>query len=183
MRRRPRLAQLCLVVALLAGCVRRPSAPTARASAGAVGPLTIVPIGLCEDYPEESRSMAEVRRDIALMAGAGVRTLRVSVGWDGVEPARGQYDLAFWDSFFAEMAAAGIRVIPYVAYTPRWASSGTGDDFWRYPPASVDTFAATMAMLARRYREKVGSWELWNEPDNRDYWRGTTAQFADLLVA
>ncbi len=40
-----------------------------------------------------------------------------------------------------------------------------------------------MGMLARRYRGKVGSWELWNEPDNRDYWRGTAAQFADLLVA
>ncbi|MFL5306163.1 MAG: beta-galactosidase [Polyangia bacterium] len=178
---RPRIGQLCLVVTLLAGCVRRPSAPTAHASTA--GPLTVVPIGLCEDYPEESRSMAEVRRDMALMASAGVRTLRVSVGWDGVEPARGQYDLAFWDSFFAEMAAAGIRVIPYVAYTPRWASSGTGDDFWRYPPANVQAFAATMGMLVRRYHGTVGSWELWNEPDNRDYWRGTVAQFADLLVA
>ncbi len=171
-------AALGLLVVLALGCrVRPPAIPGGAAAA----PWTVVPIGLCEDYPEESRSMDEVRRDIALMASAGIGVLRVSIGWDGLEPARGHYDLTFWDSFFAAMDAARIRVIPYIAYTPRWASSGTGDDFWRYPPVDPQAFGATVGMLARRYRGRVLSWEIWNEPDNRDYWRGSVAQFAELL--
>ncbi len=172
-------ASLGLMLALALGCRLR--APPGRPAAAA--PWTVVPIGLCEDYPEESRSMDEVRRDIALMASAGIRVLRVSIGWDGLEPARGHYDLEFWDAFFAAMGAAGIRVIPYIAYTPRWASTGAGDDFWRYPPADLEAFGATVGMLARRYRGRVLSWEIWNEPDNRDYWRGSVAQFAALLGA
>lgn len=170
---------LLVALALGAGCRVRP------ATLRDLGPppLVVVPLGLCEDYPEESRSMAEVRRDIALMTGAGVGVLRVSIGWDGIEPQRGHYDLAFWDSFFAAMSAAGIRVIPYVAYTPRWAASSPGEDFWRSPPADLTAFGATMGMLARRYRGQVSSWEIWNEPDNPDYWRGSVAQFADLLAA
>jgi len=176
---RLRRALVWLIVAAALGC--RVPAPTTGARAAA--PWSVVPIGLCEDYPEETRSMDEVRRDIALMASAGVGVLRVSIGWDGIEPTRGHYDLEFWDSFFAAMGAAGIRVIPYIAYTPRWASTGTGDDYWRYPPADLEAFGATVGMLARRYQGRVTSWEIWNEPDNRDYWRGSVAQFAALLRA
>jgi hypothetical protein len=175
---RLRRALVWSLFALALGC-RAPGAPPAVPTA----PWSVVPIGLCEDYPEETRSMDEVRRDIALMNSAGVRVLRVSIGWDGLEPSRGLYDLGFWDSFFAAMGAAGIRVIPYIAYTPRWASIGTGDDFWRYPPADLQVFSDTVGMLARRYRGRVTSWEIWNEPDNRDYWRGSVGQFAALLRA
>jgi len=173
---RPRRALFWLLAVLAFACHVRVPAPGAPAA-----PWSLVPIGLCEDYPEETRSMDEVRRDIALMTSAGVGVLRVSIGWDGLEPSRGHYDLEFWDAFFAAMGSAGIRVIPYIAYTPRWASSSTGEDFWRYPPADLDAFGATVGMLARRYRGRVTSWEIWNEPDNRDYWRGSVAQFAALL--
>ena len=38
-------------------------------------------------------------------------------------------------------------------------------------------------MLAARYRGKIGSWEIWNEPDNPDFWRGSVADYAALLTA
>src|SRR5690348_1738384 len=79
-----------------------------------------IPLGLCEDYPEETRSLDEVRRDLELMRRAGLRVLRVSIGWDSVEAEQNQYDLAFWDAF-VELAVTelGITLVPYVAYTPR----------------------------------------------------------------
>jgi hypothetical protein len=40
-----------------------------------------------------------------------------------------------------------------------------------------------MGLLAARYRASIGSWEIWNEPDNRDYWLGSAAQYASLLGA
>jgi polysaccharide biosynthesis protein PslG len=143
----------------------------------------VVPFGLCEDYPEESRSIDEVRRDIALLKRAGVHLLRVSIGWDGVEPERDHYELAFWDAFMGEMAAAGIRIIPYVAYTPRWNAAGKGADYWKRPPVDLGQFTEIMGLLAARFRGRVGSWEIWNEPDNLDFWSGTEADYAALLIA
>jgi hypothetical protein len=143
-----------------------------------------VPIGLCEDYPEESRSIEEVRRDLALLRDAGVRMLRVSIGWDGLEPTEGHYDWTFWDAFVdVAVREHGVRLIPYVAYTPRWIATGGPDDYWKSPPRDVAAFERTMALLAARYRDAISSWEIWNEPDNHDYWLGSAAEFAQLLDA
>jgi hypothetical protein len=177
-----RRASLAAALTALAGCASRPQLAPNTVPADAAPPLKLVPIGLCEDYPEESRSMAEVRADIALLRQARVSVLRVSIGWDGVEPERDRYDLAFWDEFVAAMTAAGIRLIPYVAYTPRWSSTGQ-TDFWRRPPADLREFTQLMALLAGRYRDAIQSWEIWNEPDNREFWAGTTAEYAQLLAA
>ncbi len=115
------------------------------------------------------------------MRQAGVRTLRVSLGWDGIEPERDRYDLAFWDAFI-ELAVReyGLRLIPYVAYTPEWNSDADPGEHWRSPPREPREFAQLMALLAARYRNSVQSWELWNEPDNRDYWLGSVEQYAEL---
>jgi hypothetical protein len=40
-----------------------------------------------------------------------------------------------------------------------------------------------MKQLASRYRGKILSWELWNEPDLAEYWQGTAAEFAALVKA
>lgn len=141
-----------------------------------------VPIGSCEDYPEETRSIEGVRRDFEALRAMGVHTLRVSLGWDELEPARDQYEFGFWDAFVELASAHGIQLIPYVAYTPEWNSSGGGaSDFWRSPPRELDQFAELMSLLAERYRGRIRSWELWNEPDNRDYWLGSVAEYAELL--
>lgn len=160
-----------------------PAAMQARSDA----PFATMPIGLCEDYPEESRSLALAREDLELMRKAGVDVLRVSLGWDEVEPERGRFDFAFWDAFI-RMAVDdfGIRLLPYVAYTPRWAvhpAAQTREDTWRYPPADPGAWSEALRALASRYEKRIGSWELWNEPDNQDYWRGTPAEFAALVKA
>jgi glycosyl hydrolase family 39 (putative alpha-L-iduronidase) len=143
-----------------------------------------VPIGLCEDYPEETRSLEEVRRDLELMRRAGLRVLRVSIGWDGVEAEQNQYDLAFWDAF-VELAVTelGITLVPYVAYTPRWNATSEQEDFWRTPPRDPSELGELLALLAARYEGRIHSWEIWNEPDNRDYWLGSAEQYAALLEA
>src|SRR3954468_22631314 len=80
------ISVLILAVALC-GC---------RARSVPVGPPALifrtVPIGLCEDYPEESRSMDEVRRDVAVLRDAGVRMIREWTGGGGVGARRGAYD-------------------------------------------------------------------------------------------
>jgi hypothetical protein len=180
------LAASCWLAITLAGCAPAPSTrlPALQAPPP-VGPggFRRLTLGLCEDYPEETRSQDEVRRDLALMREAGVAVLRVSVGWDGLEPRRNSYDWSFLDQLVAQAEAAGVRLIPYVAYTPAWNAPPGAADPWRQPPRDLDAFAAVMQRLAARYRGRIHSWEIWNEPDNADYWRGTPAAYAALLRA
>jgi hypothetical protein len=173
--------RIFLVIALLAGCVARPTPPGApRADALS---WRHVALGLCEDYPEETRTLDEVRADLALVAAAGLGVLRVSMGWDDLEPQKDHYVFDFWDQVVRLAEERHIRLIPYVAYTPAWNAEGHFEDFWRRPPRDVGEFGQLMELLARRYRGRIGSWELWNEPDNADYWRGSVAAYQALLRA
>jgi hypothetical protein len=168
---------LSMLALLCAACAPRLAEPSAAPS----GPVRQVPIGLCEDYPEERRSLEDVRRDFELLRRLGIDTLRVSFGWDGIEPERNRYDFEFWDEF-VDLAVRDYRLtlIPYVAYTPAWNSDGGEADHWKTPPREPEEFAELMGLLAARYRGRIHSWELWNEPDNRDYWLGSVADYAEL---
>lgn len=147
-------------------------------------PWRTVAIGLCEDYPEESRSIAQARQDLAFASAGGAKVLRIAFGWDAMEPERGVYDWSFWDEFVRRATEEfGLQLIPYVCYTPRWAATDQGNDFWRSPPRDPQDFARFMAAIVTRYRHAIRSWELWNEPDNRAYWLGNEAQFAALVRA
>ncbi|MBD3386337.1 cellulase family glycosylhydrolase [candidate division KSB1 bacterium] len=141
-----------------------------------------VPIGLCEDYPEETTTLETIRSDFELLKRTGVKFLRISFGWDAIESQKDQYDWLFWDDF-VKMAVEeyNITLIPYICYTPRWVSTAPAEDslqFWNHPPKDYDQFGEFIYDLVSRYKKWIKSWELWNEPDIRIYWKGTTADFA-----
>ena len=143
-----------------------------------------IPIGLCEDYPPESTSPQRIRRDMALLRSLGVTHLRVSFGWDDLEPVDDRFDWSFADEFVRiAVDECGITLLPYVCYTPAWAadSQAGAADAWRAPPARRGEFAEVMFHLVNRYKDRIHTWELWNEPDNRDYWTGTPGQYDALL--
>ncbi|HEY3593959.1 MAG TPA: beta-galactosidase [Polyangiaceae bacterium] len=177
---------IALVWVGLAGCPQAslPNAAPAHSSDSSAHSFRVVPIGLCEDYPEESRSLDTVRRDMQVLHAAGVTALRLSIGWDGLEPTKDHYDWAFWDAFVdIAVRENGIRLLPYVAYTPRWNATGGPDDYWKSRPIDLGQFAEVMGLLAARYRDTIGSWELWNEPDNHDFWLGGVDGYERLVEA
>src|SRR6185437_4297105 len=175
------LTILLAMICLCSGCAtksRTPLAPRAKRD------FRQVPIGLCEDYPKSTRSLAAARNDLELLKTNGIHVMRISFSWLDMEPAPGKFDWSFWDDF-VHMAADEyqIRLIPYVCYTPRWASSSTNADYWQQPPKDNRQFAEFMRQLVSRYKQRIHSWEIWNEPDNPYYWRGSAGQFAALLEA
>ncbi len=165
---------------LLASCAAPPPSPPSPSTTAVWHAVTL---GWCEDYPEETRSLEAAREDLRAAHEAGAEVLRIAFGWDAMEPERGHYDWSFWDEFVRiAVEEFGIRLIPYVCYTPQWAASANaGDDFWRSPPRDPEDFARFMTALVDHYQHAIHSWELWNEPDNRAYWLGTREQFATLV--
>jgi Bacterial Ig domain/Cellulase (glycosyl hydrolase family 5) len=123
------------------------------------------------DVAEETRAL-----------GAG--WVRMFVDWNKYEPAPGAYD-AFEDRRFGERIAAatarGQRVLLVVVRSPRWASGSADAD---HPPRDPATYAAFLRRLAERF-PAVAAYEVWNEPDEREYWAPVPdpAAYAALLNA
>lgn len=135
-----------------------------------------------DDYFDGKDSRSRVRRHLQIAREVGVDYLRCAFSWNGIEPERGKYNFAFWDMLVDEAQKAGVQIIPYVAYTPEWAALSP-DNFWQQPPRDPEQFRELMNVLASRYRGKIKSWELWNEPDLKEYWQGNVAEFAQLVKA
>jgi hypothetical protein len=63
----------------------------------------------------------------------------LALSWDDYEPAAGQYDFAWLEQFVALANQYGIKIRPYIAYTPEWAGDeGSSNDgiYWNNPPAN-----------------------------------------------
>lgn len=142
-----------------------------------------VAIGLCEDYPEETTTMDIIRNDLELLQRMGIDLLRISFGWDAIEAEKDRYDWLFWDDY-VNMAVDeyGITLVPYICYTPLWNSRGDTLWFWNDQPLDFDEFGEFMYDLVTRYKDKIKTWELWNEPDLDIYWdTGDVGAFAEFV--
>jgi hypothetical protein len=139
-----------------------------------------MPTGVADDYFDGTSSQERVRRHMQVAHEVGAKYLRCAFTWNAIEKQPGKYDWAFWDMLLAEAERANIQLIPYVAYTPEWAA-GTADQFWKRPPTDPKLYADFMYRIASRYRGRIHSWEIWNEPDITEYWMGSPDQFAELV--
>jgi hypothetical protein len=143
-----------------------------------------IPVGLCEDYPEETTTMEIIRNDFEFLKEHDVKFLRISFGWDAIESKKGTYDWLFWDDY-VNMAVDdyGITLVPYICYIPMWNSTGANDTifYWNYPPKDYEAYGDFVKALVNRYKDKIKTWELWNEPDIWIYWQGSKKDFAKFL--
>ena len=117
----------------------------------------------------------------------GVTWVRRFVRWDQTEPSSsGSYNASVigeLDDFVARAHASKKKVALTVLGTPDWA--GGSGDFLNAPPNPAQ-YASFVGRLAARYKDRVQSWEIWNEPDEAEFWHGTTpspAAYAPLLKA
>lgn len=59
-----------------------------------------------------------------------------------------------------------------------WNSTGDSLNFWNHVPKDFDEFGEFMYDLVSRYKDRIKTWELWNEPDIKVYWSGTAEEWA-----
>ncbi len=103
--------------------------------------------------------------------------------WPKTEKEDDVYD---WTGAEAELLnfhrAEGLIPAPIISYTPEWASSAPegAERRTRYPPRDYADYAEICAQYAFRFRGRVPTWEVWNEP-NISFFHGTIPQYAELL--
>ncbi len=147
-------------------------------------PFRAMSIGIGEDYASNRRTREAARQDLEACRRAGATVLRISFSWSEMESEPGRYDFAFWDDV-VPMAVDEykLRLIPYVCYTPGWASAEPDSKtVWTTPPKDLAAFGRFVGALVARYKGRIHSWEIWNEPDIPEFWTGSPPRFAALLA-
>jgi polysaccharide biosynthesis protein PslG len=144
-------------------------------------------------------SVAQIATQLRALKGTGATVARSDAFWEAAEPTPPagdvhHYQWQFDDNIAASLAAAGLRWMPILDYTAPWAQSVAGQD--HSPPKDAVDFAAYAGAFAARYDaggafwrahpeltpEPVQTFEIWNEPDNAQFWARApdAAAYAEL---
>lgn len=162
------ITSLATLVALVVGASAAVTA-TATGAEAATEAARSGSVGVSPGYAILWMSDADLDRELDTLAATGVGWIRVDFDWPSAEPRQGTFNWDPIDRVVAEASARGIEVLAVPAYTPSWARpSGTSD---KHPPTNFSHFASFVRQAASRYTSRgVDHWEIWNEPNIRNFW-------------
>jgi hypothetical protein len=150
-------------------------------------------LGMDADGPHMEGAYGTLEDEWDLLAQSGAESVRMAVRWDVLQPDAGTPDLGPTDAMVMAAARRGLRFLPVVVGTPRWAarkpSAGLAS-----PPRKVSSYTSFLRRLVQRYGRQgslwdehpevralpIREWQIWNEPNFREYW--SQRPFADSFV-
>ena len=129
------------------------------------------------------RSRQEIEQELDAMQQIGVKWIRSIWRWDKIEWNQGKPDYAFLDYVVEEAWKRGIRFVPCLNTSPRWASTAPegNAEYHSYPPKTA-AWENSVYELVNHFKPRIKYWETWNEP-NGLYWLGTVEDFCELHKA
>jgi len=101
-----------------------------------------------------------------LMSDARIPAVRVDFEWADIELHRGTYRWERYDALVSILVSAGVNVVPILTYSPQWATDGNSKFS---SPTSPDDFGAFVGALARRYRDRIDVYQIWQEANTSLY--------------
>lgn len=117
----------------------------------------------------------ERSRALDSLKSAGGTWLRIDIGWASVEESKDVYSpwsLNRYDSVINDAHDKGFKILLVVKDTPDWAHD-TSDT--RVPPDDSNELGEFMKDLSIRYSGKVQAMEIWNEPNNPEFFKAKQA--------
>jgi polysaccharide biosynthesis protein PslG len=155
------LSILCIAVTILAGCISSahpsepwPSDTSAPAIPGALG----VNIHFTDPTPGE----------LAMLAAAGFRWVRMDFVWQSTETEKGIYDFSAYDRLLGALDEHRLRPLFILDY----ANSLYDGNHAPFTKEGRQAFAKWAAAAVKRYRGRGIVWEIYNEP-NTGFWTPT----------
>ncbi len=112
-----------------------------------------------------------------------IRTAGTS--WGALEPEKGKFDWHSLDTWVSQSQAHHVALDYVFLNTPQWASTRPSESCNRGPhgcaaPPNPEDWDQFVTAVVTRYKGKISSYELWNEPNASGYWTGTPQQMVDM---
>ncbi|WP_292833470.1 cellulase family glycosylhydrolase [Microbacterium sp.] len=108
------------------------------------------------------------KKSLDLIVALGATSIRLDLPWRWLEPTRGAYSWELTDRVISEAVARNLSVLGVLTGTPQWAALN-GSDNAQTRPASLQDWAQWVSTVTAYYADRVGAFEVWNEPNARMY--------------
>jgi len=114
------------------------------------------------------------------------------VTWADIEPGQRTWNWTRLDAYVALAQAHDVEILLTLGMTPQWASSqpnlqaDTGLGYpqgAQAPPVRLEDWTDYVRTVALRYRGRIRYYEIWNEPNQSAFYRGSPQQMAELSKA
>lgn len=147
----------------------------ARAAPVAAQPGAASPWGLNTHIATRYPAPGNLAQPAARIAELGVGWAREDFAWPRIEPRSGAWDWRVTDEMVAALGAHDVQILGRLGYSVGWATAdprdGVSDQSMGLP--SIAYWERYIRATVTRYRDHVDHWEIWNEPDNAPFWKGT----------
>jgi hypothetical protein len=113
--------------------------------------------------------------DVATGTGAG--WIREEIRWDWVEHPLGNWDWGFSDEMVQDARGRNLQILGLLGYNN--SAQTMGQTNFTYP--DIGLWKTYVSQVVSRYKGTIHTWEVWNEPDVPMFWKGSVADYVNLL--
>lgn len=137
--------------------------------------------------PPDSFGMAHAggrltEKENRLLGEMGVSWIRSTFRWDSIQKRTKQWDFRGWDRYVGNAERAGKKILAVLAYDVPWIYGKEQREARRHiEPDKIPYFLQYVEGIVRRYKGRIGAYEIWNEP-NWLFWKGPDEDFFALAT-
>ncbi len=115
------------------------------------------------------------------IAESGVRWVRMDLGWEGTEREKGVYDFSAYDRLVKNLDEYGLKALFILDYGNPLYDQGLAP----HSEEGRQAFARWAVAAAKHFAGKGYLWEIWNEPNRKQFWRprSNAKNYANLAQA
>ncbi|MEM1207579.1 MAG: hypothetical protein AAGN66_30370 [Acidobacteriota bacterium] len=174
-------AGLLAVAASSAGASGLPVCPLNNEPAATAAGRRLVGVSAKELNPlnPDLPSPAEVAR---LLAKGGAAWVGNKLHWERLEPVAGEPRWEIYDDRFAAFTGHGLTPVVTLRGTAPWASSEPdAENPALHMPRDLDDWRDFVTRVVQRYGPAIRHWEIWNEPNQPQFFLGDADDYLELL--
>ena len=116
-----------------------------------------------------------------LLKEMNIRWLRQDLSWKRLEPEQGVWTPKNYDWLAAGADEYGFKILGVLSFDVKWIYGENSNKNRAIGPEELPLFLNYVRYTARRYGEKVGAFEIWNEPNLKRFWKGTEQEYFTLV--
>ncbi len=114
------------------------------------------------------------------------RLMDAYVKWYELEPKKNEFNFTRLDQYVTLAQEKHVKVLLPLVGTPPWASARPMEGKSGNPvgtaaePADMDDWRNFVRTVATRYKGKIEAYEIWNEPNEDNFWTGSVDKLVDM---
>jgi hypothetical protein len=109
------------------------------------------------------------------------------VAWPNLQPAKNRWRFELLDHYVAMAAEHNVGLLLPLGLSPAWASARPLEKSTYAPgfaaePRDIEDWRTYVRTVVQRYKGRIQAYEIWNEPNLKQFWTGSVDQMIVLTA-